>query len=146
MNKIPDNINIKKIVPSFTMVVTTMEKYSKDGLNEFGLIDPTKSQGTLKEFQYVTAVGPNVRSCKPGDLVKVNPSRYAVYKQRQTPNISDEIEGYSRQLTGYSFNTVEIAGERHLILQDNDIEYVVEEFENIDPPLLLSNPTSVITN
>lgn len=146
MNKIPDNISIKKIVPSFTTVVTTMEKYNKDGLNEFGLIDPSKSQGTLKEFQYVIAVGPNVRSCKQGDLVKVNPSKYAVYKQRQTPNISEEIEGYSRQLTGYSFNTVEIKGEKHLLLQDNDVEYVVEEFESVDPPLLLTNPTSIVTN
>lgn len=43
MNRIPDNISIKKIIPSFTTVVTTMEKYSKDGVNEFGLIDPSKA-------------------------------------------------------------------------------------------------------
>lgn len=78
--------------------------------------------------------------------MKINPSKYAIYKQRQTPNVAEEIEGYSRQLMGYSFNTVEIAGEKHLLLQDNDIEYVVEEFENIDPPLLLTNPNSIITN
>lgn len=60
--------------------------------------------------------------------------------------MAEDIEGYSKQLTGYSFNTVEIQGEKHLLLQDTDIEYVVEEFENMDPPLLLTNPNSIITN
>lgn len=83
-----------------------------------------------------------MRSCTVGNLVKIDPSRYAKYAQRKVPNIAEEIEGYQRELVGYSFKTVEIDGEKHLILQDNDVEYVVEEFEDIDPPLILSKTNS----
>lgn len=42
MSRIPDNINIKKITPTFTTVVTTMERYEQDALNSTGLLDSSK--------------------------------------------------------------------------------------------------------
>lgn len=146
MNKLPENINIKKITPTFTTVVTTTEKYSQDGITSAGLVDPTRVQGQLKEYQKVVAVGPSVRNCKPGDLVKIDPSRYATYAQRRTPNVAEEIEGYKRQLTGYNFRVVELDGEKCLLLQDSDIEYVIEEYESMDPPILLAGTPLITTN
>lgn len=144
MNKIPDNINIKKVSPTFTNIVTTMEKYDTDGLTSKGLVDANKQRGQLKEFQIVIAVGPSVRNCKVGDLVKINPSAYAEYKQRKVPSIAEEVEGYTKQLTGYRFRTIELDGEYHLLLQDHDIEYVIEEYENVDPPKLLDTSNKII--
>lgn len=42
MSKIPENISIKKITPTFTSVITTAERYSKDGISASGLVDPTR--------------------------------------------------------------------------------------------------------
>lgn len=142
--RVPENINIKKVTPTFTSLITTMEKYEKDGVTSTGLLDTSKQQGQLKEFQYVIAVGPSVRNCKVGDLVKINPSAYAQYKQRKVPNVAEEIEGYSKQLTGYQFRTIELNGDQHLFLQDNDIEYVINEFENIEPPKILNTANKII--
>lgn len=144
MSKIPDNINIKKVIPTFTNLITTMEKYSTDGLTSSGLVDANKQKGQLKEYQIVVAVGPMVRNCKVGDLVKINPSAYAEYKHRKVPNVAEEIEGYSKQLTGYRFRTIELNGEPHLLLQDQDIEYVIEEYDNIDPPKILDTSKKII--
>lgn len=144
MSRIPDNINIKKITPTFTTVVTTMDKYEKDAMTSTGLLDSSKQQGQLKEYQIVLAVGASVRACKVGDLVKVDPSKYAIYKQRKVPNISEEMESYSKQLTGYQFRTLEIAGEMCMLLLDNDIEYVVDEYENIEPPKILIPGSKII--
>ena len=144
MNKIPDNLNIKKVTPTFTNIVTTMEKYETDGLSSSGLVDANKQQGQLKEYQIVITVGPSVRNCKAGDLVKINPSAYAQYKQRKVPSIAEDVEGYQKQLVGYTFRTIEMDGIAHLLIQDHDIEYVVEEYENIDPPKILDTSKKII--
>jgi hypothetical protein len=138
--QVPDDLIIKKVAPTFTGVVTTMDKYKKDGLGANGLIDPTKTEGSLKEWQYVIAVGSSVRVCKEGDLVKINPSRYAQYQQRQVPNVAQEVEGYKRELVGYKFRTVQLSGEKYLLLQDSDIEYVVEEYEEVKVPVVYTDP------
>ena len=68
---------LKKIKPLFTSVVTTMDKYEDDVIVN-GLVNQTA--GTLKEYQKVIAIGSSVRDIKVGDLVSINPSRYAVRK------------------------------------------------------------------
>lgn len=76
--------------------------------------------------------------------MKIDPSRYAEFKQRKVPSIAEDMEGYSKQLTGYKFKTLEIAGERCILLTDNDIEYVVDEYENIEPPKILVPGSKII--
>ena len=62
----------------FTSLITTMDKYEEDVRTSGGLLDVTKKQGGLKEYQTVLAVGSSVRDIKVGDLVCVNPTRSSI--------------------------------------------------------------------
>ena len=74
---------IKKIKPMFNGVITTINKYKSDvKLTGTSLIDSTKA-GSVKEYQTVVSVGPMVRDIKVGDIVYINPSRYAVKKHKE---------------------------------------------------------------
>jgi len=122
-------IKIKKIKPLFTSIVTTMEHY---GVDEFkgSLIDPTKRQGMLKELQKVIAVGSTVRDIEVGDLVKINPARYAVRKYEENSVKKDLMEN---KIVGYNIPQIEIDGQTYLMLQNSDIEFVVTEYEEETP-------------
>lgn len=119
-------INIKKIKPLYTAVVTTMDKYEEDEYNG-SLIDSTKTKGTLKEYQKVIAVGDLVKNIQVGDLVCINPSRYAVKKHKEG-SLKDGVVTDNPVIT-YNFNVVELNGVPHLLLSDRDIEFVVEDYD-----------------
>ena len=116
----------------FTSLITTMDKYEQDKLTEGGLIDSTKQQGTLKEYQTVLATGDAVRNIKVGDLVCINPSRFAVKKHKEG-SMRDGIITDNPVIT-YNFDTVEMDGKQCLLLQDRDIEYIIEEYEVVPDP------------
>ena len=119
-------INIKKIKPLYTAIVTTMNKYEEDEYNG-SLIDSTKTKGTLKEYQKVIAVGDLVKNIQVGDLVCINPSRYAVKKHKEG-SLKDGVVTDNPVIT-YNFNVVELNGVPHLLLSDRDIEFVVEDYD-----------------
>lgn len=121
-------LNIKKVKPMFTTIVTTMDKYEQDELIG-GIIDNTKQQGTLKEYQRVIAIGNAVRDIKVGDLVSINPSRFAVKKHREG-SLKDGIIT-DNPIVAFNFDTINIDGNTCLVLQDRDIEFIIEEFEEI---------------
>lgn len=131
-------LKIKKIRPMFTSLITTMDKYEQDKLTDGGLIDTSKQQGTLKEYQIVLAVGDSVRGIKVGDLVCVNPARFAVRKHDKG-SMRDGIITDNPVVT-YNFDVVEMGGQQCLLLQDRDIEYVIEDYEEIPDP----TPSSLI--
>lgn len=112
----------------FNGVVTTMNKYGNEYLKGTTMLDPTKS-GTVKEYQTVVAVGPIVRGIEPGDVVYINPKRYAIMEHKEGGMHDGVIK--DNPVIGYKFDIVEIEGVPHLYLADNDIKYVaeVEEFE-----------------
>ena len=122
-------LKIKKIKPMFTSIVTTIDKYEHDMTTVAGLIDTTKQQGGLKEYQTVLAVGNSVRDIKVGDLVCVNPTRFAVRKH-QTGSLKDGIIS-DNPVTTYNFDVVEMDGKQCLLLQDRDIEFIIEEWEEV---------------
>jgi len=76
-------LKIKKIKPMFTALVTSMERYNADKYTTGGIIDPTKTKTGLKEYQKVIAVGGSVREIKVGDLVCINPTRFAVKEHKE---------------------------------------------------------------
>lgn len=115
---------LKKIKPLFTSVVTTMDKYEDDVIVN-GLVNQTA--GTLKEYQRVVAIGSSVRDIKVGDLVSINPSRYAVRKY-EDGSLKDGVISQN-PVVSYSFHTIEIDKVEHLLLQDRDIDFVIEEWE-----------------
>lgn len=122
---------IKKIKPLFDYIVTTMDKYEDDVMINNALIDSNKSKGMLKEIQKVVAVGNAASSyIKEGDLVAINPTRFAVYK-RSKDSLVNDIEGNNPVLT-YRFDTIEIDNQDYLFLQTRDIKYIVEEYSTED--------------
>jgi hypothetical protein len=114
-------LKVKKIRPMFTALITTMNKYEHDVVTEGGLIDTTKQQGGLKEYQTVLAVGDSVRNIKVGDLVCINPTRYAV-KQHREGTLKDGIVT-DNPVIKYNFDVVEMDEQQCLLLQDRDIDF-----------------------
>ena len=131
-------LKVKKIKPLFTAIITTMEKYEEDVRTASGLIDTTKQQGGLKEYQTVLAVGDSVRAIKVGDLVCVNPTRFAVMKH-QAGSLKDGVVTDNPVVT-YNFDVVEMDGKQCLLLQDRDIDFVIEEYEEVPDPI----PSTII--
>ena len=125
-------LKIKKIRPMFTALITTMDKYEHDKLTNSGLIDAAKLQGTLKEYQKVLAIGDSVRNIKVGDLVCINPSRFAVKKHKEGSMKDGVIT--DNPVIAYNFDTVEMNGQQCLLLQDRDIEYIIEDYEEVPDP------------
>lgn len=121
-------MNIKKIKPMFTRIVTTMDMYVEDQTiaGSSGIIDVAKLKQGIKEYQTVLAVGTSVRSLKEGDVVCINPDRYAVHKLGQNSVKKDLMED---QIVRYNFNVVKLDGKDCLLLDENDIEFVVEDYD-----------------
>lgn len=118
-------MKLKKIKPLFTSIVTTMDKYDAEVVNDAGIIDTSKTQGSIKEFQTVIAVGDAVKEFKPGDLVCINPARYAVRKYEEN-SIQNDIHQMN-PITRFVFKTVELNGKECLLLDARDVMYIVEE-------------------
>lgn len=119
---------IKKIKPMYTRIVTTMDMYVEDSASlPGGLIDVTKLKQGIKEYQKVIAVGTNVRNVKEGDLVCINPDRYAV---RKFSNDSIKKDLMENTITKYNFNVVKLEDKDYLLLDEADVEFVVEEYED----------------
>lgn len=136
---------LKKIKPMFSSVVTTKDKYAIDDVPKGTFIDPKKVQGSLKEYQRVVAVGSLVRDVKVGDIVKINPAAYAKYAPyKPGDGMRVVINGQEKALLGYEIPTVELDGIEHLFIQERDIEYIVEEYEEEEKSSLLIPDNTII--
>ena len=122
---------IKKVRPLFTGVITTATKYVGETTTSGGLIiDTTKMDGSLNPYQTVISVGPlAAKDIKEGDVVKIIFKRYA--KARHTPGAIDEAENkqFDNMSITYEIPIIHLDDRDYLFLQNNDIEYVVEEYE-----------------
>jgi hypothetical protein len=119
-------LNIKKIRPMANYLVTTKEEYTDKDVKKGELI--TKIRGSLKEYQKVVAVGPMVRNIQVGDLVCINPKRYARRKY-QEGSLKDGVIT-ENPVVSYNFNVIELDHVSHLLLTDQDIDFVIEESED----------------
>ena len=132
-------LKINSIKPLFNKIVTTCDTYESDK-TEGGII--VKTDGTIKEYQRVEAIGSTVRDIKVGDLVLINPKRYIVpqhnEKRDESPKgvIGDELT------MGVNFPMVEYGGKRHLLIYDQDIDYIIdgEEVKDEQPKSSLILP------
>lgn len=118
-------LNIKKIRPMANYLVTTKDEYTEEDVRTGGLI--IKMVGSLKEYQKVVAVGPMVRGIKVGDLVCINPKRYAKYKH-QPGSLKDGVVT-DNPVVAYNFNVIELDHVPHLLLTDQDIDFIIEDSE-----------------
>ena len=125
------SFKIKKIRPLFTGVITTAKKYVGDQHADVGglIVDTRKMDGSLNPYQTVVSVGTMVKDLKEGDIVKINFKRYAIVKH--TPGAIDAAENkqFDNMSWDYEIPIVEIDGVQYLFIQNNDIEYVVEDYE-----------------
>lgn len=118
-----------KVKPLFNKIITTMDTYEEDQVSN-GVIDTRKTKGSLKEYQTVVAVGTTVHNIKEGDIVSINPTRYAVMKHNEK-SMKNGIIG-DNMVMGYKFNTITINDKEHLMLYDQDIDFIVEECEDVE--------------
>jgi hypothetical protein len=120
----------------FTGVVTTARRYVGDTTTKGGLLlDTTKMEGTMNPFQWVVSVGPMVKDLKEGDIVSINFKRYA--KAQHLPGaIENNVQSDNLSVV-YDIPMINIDGVEYLYLQNNDIEFVVEEYDGIDEGGLL---------
>ena len=133
---------IKKIKPMFNGLITTMNRYEQDvKVKGTDLIDSSKSNA-VKEYQTVVAVGPMVRGIEVGDIVFINPNRYAVMKHK-AGSLQDGVIK-DNPVIGYNFDIVEIEGVNHLYLQDSDIKFVAEIEEFNENPLIYTEKPEII--
>ena len=121
--------NLIKIKPMFNRIITTMDTYEKDQYKN-GLLDTSKSKGSLKEYQTVISVGTTVRDIKEGDVVSIDPTRYMVTKHRDK-SLQGNVIGDDMAI-GYKFNTIKLDGKECLVLFDQDITFIVEESEDVE--------------
>lgn len=127
-------LKIKKIKPMFNQLLTTMDRYADDvTINNTDILDTTKS-GAVKEYQKVLAVGPMVRNITVGDVVFINPNRYAVRKHKEG-SLKDGVIT-DNPVTEYQFDTLVVDGKECLLLQDNDIKFTVapKDIEEVKEP------------
>lgn len=111
----------------FNRVITTMDTYEEDQMIG-GVIDSRKTKDSLKEYQTVVAVGNTVRDINVGDVVAINPTRYAVMKH-EDKSLKNGVIG-DNLVKGYKFNTITLDDKEHLMLYDQDIDFIV--LESID--------------
>jgi len=123
-------INIKKIRPMFNQVITTMEKYSDEELKVGSIIDVSKVNNPIKEYQKVVAVGPMVRNIEVGDVVMINPKRYGKMLHKEG-SLKDGVIG-DNPVVSYNFNVIELDHQPYLLLLDQDIDFIVEEYEEVE--------------
>lgn len=125
-------MNIKEIRPLFTKIVTTMDKYEEDQ-NNGSLIDVKKQAGSVKEYQKVIAVGSNSAGIKVGDLVMINPIRYAVMKHEQG-SLKDGVIT-DNPVIGYNLPVIELNHVPHLLLETQDVEFIITDYEDDSPTI-----------
>lgn len=120
------------IKPLFNRIVTTMNKHEEDTITANGITIPNK--GAIMEYQTVVAVGSSVRDIKVGDLVYINPTRYAKMKHKQG-SLKDGVMG-DNPVIGYEFTTVMLGDKPHLLLYDSDVDFIIEESHDEPNPII----------
>lgn len=121
------DIKIKKIKPQFTTVITTLDTY-EDNLIEDGVVVAPK--GALKLYQRVVAVGSTVREIKEGDLVLLNLQNYIKRKWKEN-SIKEDIGNMEEEFV-YDFPRMFLDGEMYGKFQDRDIDGIITDFEEVE--------------
>lgn len=127
-------IKLKKVTPMFNKIITTAE--FTEELSESGIITNTKK--SVDEFQTVIAVGDSVRSIKVGDVVCVDPNRYAVRKYKKDSAKAD-MEEYANTIIDYEIPLIILDGVKHLMIMDSDVLFIVDDYEKIEPKQIIDN-------
>lgn len=142
-------LKINKIRPTWTKIITTAERYDSDQKTG-SLVDAKKLEGRYKEYQTVVRVGSSVKEVKEGEVVVIDPSRY-VRRKYDENSLRDEF-GKNPQIS-IEIPTIVMGEEDYFMIDQADIAYVIEDFEEISEPeitvksnLILPKEKKIITN
>lgn len=119
-------MEIVKVKPLFTSVLTTMEMYDESEFGDVELVGDAMVEGGMKPYQRVVAVGDMVRNVSVGDLVAIRPDRYAVRKHQDGSLKDGVIE--DNVVVGFNFRVIDTVDGPLLHLQESDIDYVIEDY------------------
>lgn len=137
-------LKINKIKPVFNKIVTTCDVYQM-GKSTGGII--IKTDGTIKEYQRVEAVGSTVRDIKVGDIVMINPKRYLVARHNDKPDSVKNVNG-DEVTFSVDFPILDYGGKKHLLIYDQDIDYIIDgeevEDEQTKSSLILPNNKIIV--
>lgn len=136
-----EEVKLNEVQVRANTVITTACRFFKDKAEQEEAVKSGKILMTpqLKNlpilYQKVTAVGPVVHDVKVGDIIKINPLYYLSRKlvqqreslQRDVLDVTGTrvVESYSE--LDYTFPTIELHGEEHLLLFDRDVEYIIKD-------------------
>ncbi len=121
------DIKINEIKPLFTTVITTLDVYEED-LIENGVLKAP--QGSLRMYQKVLAVGSSVRDVKVGDIVLLNFKDYIVRKFKEN-SIKEDMSAQEDEYV-YDIPRILIGGKICGKFQDRDVEGVITDFEEFE--------------
>ena len=121
-------LKLKKIKPIGSQVLVTKNLYGWDDFMEGGVL--IHKRGDLKDYQEVLSVGDDVRFVKPGDVVKINLYKYAVFKE--DPNSVKAMA--DNPIVGLRLNEVELTDDNNepvscLLIDQRDVQYILEDFK-----------------
>ena len=118
---------LRKVTPMFTRILTTADTYTKEEALEHGIMNPKKI-GMIKDIQKVVEVGTSCRFVKPGDYVSLNYTRYGRPVQKQDTLKAGIDQHYNAEMV-FDISVLTVNGEKVLFLDEGDVQYIVNEFE-----------------
>lgn len=141
------NIKVNKIIPTWNGVVTTAERYMVDATTVGGILIPDKRADAYRDYQRVTAVGPNVRGIEVGDLVHIMFDKFKVrvFKENSLKNDDPSLQHMTRG-DKYEIPCVVLDDTEYFFIHDNDIDYIIPEggYEEADSPAVHNAPSLVL--
>lgn len=126
-------INIKDVTPLYTRIITTADTYTEEEcISKSGIQDSTKL-GQIKDIQTVLRVGSDAaKHVKEGDTVSLTFTRYArpIQKRNSLKDVGKD-ESFSNDMV-YEIPSIKIDGKTRLRVDCNDIEFIINDFEEIE--------------
>lgn len=126
-------MKLNKITPMFTGILTTMDIIKEDIMNN-GLLDMDNHAGAVKSIQKVLSVGNIVRSVKEGDYIAINLDRFAI-KMHKDGSLKDGVIT-DNPVIKYNFPIIEVGGKDCLLIDERDIQFIVDSFDEDEPILV----------
>lgn len=126
-------MKLNKITPMFTGILTTMDLVETSVMNN-GLIDVDHQEGTVKPIQKVISAGTSVRSVKEGDFIAISLDRFAI-RMHKDGSLKDGVIT-DNPVIKYNLPIIEVGGKNCLLIDERDIQFVVNSFDEDDSILV----------
>lgn len=137
-------IKVKDIRPIFTRIITTANRYEEDTtVGNTALLDANKLAGRYKEYQTVVKIGSAVREVKVGDVVLIDPSRYMKRKFSDNSLRDDFVDN---PIVEINIPTVQMNDVDYFMINENDIAYIIEDYEEKNNSIIMPKKPEIIVN